>query len=179
MRTRILLAALVAAGVLSTAAPSRALSNPCKVAATTESGGSNIVGGLGVFTGETTPGTNPAEVPENPLLPNERTVGTLDVTLDLASKACSNLQYTLVASYDAPSSVLGNPEPVEVGRATATGSTRTVTVAVDVDVPGRCVDFVTTSSAGSTVVDRAPNEDQGVNTDCVDDHGAPGSQYWN
>lgn len=179
MRTRIFLAALVAAGLLTTAAPSHALSGPCRQAALDDVGGSNIVAGEGIYTGETTPGTAPSEQPDNPVLPNERTVGTLDVTMTLAAKACANLQYSVVAVYDAPETLLGDPAPVEVGRVTTGGNSRTLTFALDVEAPGRCIDFYATTSAGSEVLDRAPNDDQGNNTDCVDNTGAPGSQYWN
>ena len=175
MRTRILLAALLTAGLAAVTPTAHSLS-PCKAATAAEGGASDIVGGELAYNGTSTPG------PLDPSLgDDDLSSGRVTGFLETGAKPCSTITYTVVAYDDSRSTtVLGEPTLVEVARTTSyvRGEGNRLQIAFDIpEHPGLCLQLRATTSAGVTVLDTAPDVD--YNTSCLNEHGGGGTQYWN
>lgn len=194
MLKRALLCVLVAAGLLAGVGPSEALSNACRKAATTETGGSNVSRGHADYVGEVVAGL-PTEVDESGLIAEtDRSSGTLTAWMEFGApgdpaKACPNLTYTVFV-LDTEDGLKAIPEErvVLASSSTPTRVDHGFRLEFTIDVPdhaGTCVNVYATVTNGATLLDRAPDvpasaDDPTYNTPCANDGGGGGgSQYWN
>jgi|SRR5687767_2879909 len=189
MRTRILLAGLLTAGLLAGSSVADAASPTCRDAATREFESSNLDHGEATYAGTFDEATGQSS-------------GTVTARLWLLGRVCNAIDYTLVAVYDAPPSpdlseldagidtvpVVGSdPEPVELSRTSSYKRVDNdvtelrITLAVQAH-PTECVHLYATTST-TKLLDRAPNDSDPTvplfNEVCISDNGNPGSQYWN